>query len=90
MNGAPHAQEYIINAIVKNLTYVNICKSHDSSTKLHYYTLIFSNLHRTMSRIEAEDTPIELVALQVYVPLSTRSNTDMVSVVEVLVDWIMK
>ena len=43
-----------------------------------------------MSSIEAEDTPMELVALQVYVPVSPKPKTDMVSVVEVLVDWIMK
>ena len=43
-----------------------------------------------MSWIEEEDIPKELLALQVYVPLSPKPKTDMVSVVEVLVDWIIK
>ena len=33
---------------------------------------------------------MELVALQVYVPLSPKPKTDMVSNVEVLVDWTEK
>ena len=37
-----------------------------------------------MSLIEAEDTPMELVALHVYVPLSPKPNTDMVMDVDVL------
>ena len=32
---------------------------------------------------------MELVALHVYVPLSPKPTTDIISIVDVLVDWIM-